>query len=372
MEYLAAHKATSQLLLSYFEVKYQLPYDHFIFELHRMWMGNKAVEDHLNFYFIVPKLDKFKPLFDVLSGKFDNTQFYKLLNVRKNPFYKREENHYILCDQNILLEKAYYQFINDFWFDHVKGSKRADGKDFSMQDYKSIIGYFFETYVNDKIRYSFARAKNYVIKTFDELKFGNASKEMGDVYLRQENKVILAEVKSTSLYDNEKYGGNIDALYKNNRQKFFDSFGVDQLVNNIRNLEQNALDIDKGLKDCKKIRVWPLIIFNEKAFQTPMMAQIFNKRFQELLAGYVNKRVHIYPLTLVHVSDLETMESVLHQKPDKIWDLLTSNFTQKINFIPPFYITLNRNQVKANYGRVREKVVPLFDKYGPPKQDTDP
>lgn len=371
MEYLAAHQDIGPMLYTYFEDIYQLPYDHFIFELHRMWMANKNAETHLDFYYILRDNDQFKRLFDTLSQEFKSDQFFKLLNIRKNPFYKREENHYLLIDQNILLEKAYYQFINDFWFDKVKATKKTGGGSVTMQDYKSVIGYFFENYVEDKINYSFSNAPKYQIKTFDELKYDNGGKELGDVYIRHHEKVVLAEVKSTSLYDNERYGGNVDALYKNNRNKFFETYGVDQLANNIKNLDQNIMGIDDGLIQRKKIKLWPVIIFNEKAFQTPVMAQVFNVRFQELMTDFNSKKYTIFPLTLMHISDLETMESELNTDPNKLWSLLQSNYNPKLPFIPPFYITLNRNNIKANYGRIREKVIPLFDKYGPEKSEQE-
>lgn len=365
MEYLSNNNDTRELINEYFQEKYNITYDHFVFELHRMWMANKIERKDLRFYYIVPEDDKYKSLFDVLSDKYSNDQYIKLLNIRKNPFLKREKNHYILTDQSILLDKSYYQFINDFWFDKVNTAKKTNGKPFKMQDYKSIIGYFFESYVNSKVRFSFAHAKDFIIKTFEELKVkGKLESEIGDIYIRHEAKIILGEVKSTSIYDNEKYGGNVDALYKNDREAFFKVFGIDQLVNNLLNLEENIKSIDPNLKHIKKIRIWPVIVFNERVFQTPMMAQIFNKRFKEVLIQHPNKNIYIYPLTLIHISDLETMESVLNKNPNKIWDLLSSNFKQKINFIPPFYITLNRQNVKANYQRIKEKLMPLFNTYG--------
>lgn len=367
MEYLTAHQDLGPMLKTYFTEIYQLQYDHFIFELHRMWMANKNAESHLDFYYILRENDPFKRLFDSLSQRFKSDQFYKLLNIRKYPFYKRENNHYMLIDQNILLEKAYYQFINDFWFDKVKTTKKTAGGYVTMQDYKSVIGYFFESYVKDKISYSFVNASKYIIKTFDELKYDQGGKELGDIYIRHHEKVLLAEVKSTSLYDNERYGGNVDALYKNDRNKFFETYGVDQLAANIKNLDENIRAIDDGLIQRRKIKLWPVIIFNEKAFQTPVMAQVFNARFQELMAGFASKKYKILPLTLMHISDLETMESELHSSPDRLWPLLKANYNFKLPFTPPFYITLNRNNIKANYGRILEKVIPLFEKYGPEK-----
>lgn len=282
MDYLAENNDTKEHLTDYFrQKKYNVTYDRFIFELYRMWIANKGHQEHLSFYYIVPESDPFKHLFDVLSEHFESPETFKLLNSRKNPFYKRDvkNNHYVLVDNSILLEKAYQQFINDFWFDKLSESKMANGKAFTMQDYKSIIGYFFEFYVNDILRFSFKNARNYVIKTFDELKFGKSIDEAGDIYIRQENKIILAEVKSTALYDKEKYSGNVDAMYKSNRSKFFKDFGIDQLVNNLTNIEHNFKTIDLCLQARKKLRIWPVIVVNERAFQTPLMAQIFNNRF---------------------------------------------------------------------------------------------
>jgi len=120
--------------------------------------------------------------------------------------------------------------------------------------------------------------------------------------------------------------------------------------------------IDIGLVDCKKILVYPAIIVNEKAFQTPFMTMIFNYRFKELLKEQ-GKNIHVYPLTLIHVSELEQMEHYLYTNPDKLWDLLSSNFNQKGDVIPPFYITLNRNYVRYNYNRISKTIYQLLGKY---------
>jgi hypothetical protein len=105
-----------------------------------------------------------------------------------------------------------------------------------------------------------------------------------------------------------------------------------------------------------------VIIFNDKALQSPLMAQIFNKRFRELLGDDRKKGVYIYPLTLVHIGDVEQMQGVLHKNPNRLWELLTYNF--RTNFLPPFFNTLNRNEVKHDYSLVRKRVVPIFDKFG--------
>lgn len=171
MDYLAQDEMIRPHLIAYFQKVYGIPYDHFIFELHRMWMANKTEPDHLSFYYSVDPNSRAIPLFEALSSHYASNEPQKLLNIRKNPFFKRENSHYMLTDLTILLDKAYYQFINDFWFDQLKGQQKPDGQALTMQDFKSVIGYFFESYVADKLNFAFRYARGYVLRKFDELKF---------------------------------------------------------------------------------------------------------------------------------------------------------------------------------------------------------
>jgi len=67
--------------------------------------------------------------------------------------------------------------------------------------------------------------------------------EITDIYIRFNNKIFLAEVKSTGLYDEEN-SGDINALYKNNRDTFFKSFGVNQILNSIATLKDRIKIVD--------------------------------------------------------------------------------------------------------------------------------
>jgi len=112
----------------------------------------------------------------------------------------------------------------------------------------------------------------------------------------------------------------------------------------------------------KNIRIWPVIVFNDKTLQSPLMAHVFDKRFRELLGDYKKKGIYIYPLTLIHVGDLEQMQGTIHKNPNRLWELLTNNF--RSNFLPPFYNTLNRNNIKHDYSVVRKRFAPIFDVFG--------
>lgn len=363
MEYLNKHDEFGVHLKAYVDKTYSCSFDYFIYEIMRMYLANKHEITSFDFYYIVD--NESNVLLDLLSRTYNITDISKLLSIRKYPLYKSTEKSYILTDNILLLEKLYNQFTNDFWFDYLKNLDKEDGtKLFNIKKYKSVIGYFFETYIRELIDYSFSMAKFYSILQFAELKIrfrGNLI-EIADLYIRFNSKIILGQVKSTTIYDNEKYAGEIDKLYKNDRNKFFASFGVDQLVNSIKILNDAMPSLDDKFPHNKSINIFPIIIFNEKALQTPFMGQIFQDRFTELLKGFNNNKIYIYPLSLIHVSDLENLQDFLVNTPNKIWDLLKYHCREP-KFMPPFFNSINRKDIRPNYKKTMTLFKKLIPKY---------
>lgn len=362
MEYLSKHPEVGSLFNEYMQDTYQMPYDQFIYEVTSMLMANNIdgvgnIHDEVSdrvldvsfFYQVQPKDED---LFETLSKRIPVLYPERLISIKKYPFYKGKQGEYFLVDPVLLREKCYSQLINDFWFDKIKPAVNADGtKYMSIDRYRSVIGYFFEHYLKSVIQYSFQNGKYFVVKLFDELKLKNAKKqeiELADVYIRDKKRVFVGQVKTTGLYDTEKYAGDINAFYKNNRNAFFKSFGIDQLVESIKNLEELAPKIDKSFPAGKGYHIYPAIIVNEKAMQTPLMAEIFNIRFRELIEPYLSPKVSIYPVTVIHINDWERMQGALHKMPGFLWDLLDYN-RRDIRFIPPFYNTLDIQNVKPDH-----------------------
>jgi len=363
MEYLDNHDEVGEYFKDYFNKTYSFLYDYFVYETMGMYLANKHENAAFDFYYNVGNGST--ALFDLLSKTYNSTDIPKLLSIRKYPFYKSTEKSYILTDNILLLEKLYNQFINDFWFDYLKHATKEDGtKLFDIKKYKSIIGYFFETYIREIIDYSFNKAKYYSILQFEELKTtyqGNLI-EIADLYIRYNSKIILGQVKSTTLYDNEKYAGNVDEFYKNDRNKFFASFGIDQLVNSIKILNDAMPMLDSKFPHNKSLKIFPTIIFNEKALQTPLMGKIFQDRFTELLKDFKSNKIYIYPLCLVHVSDLESLQDFLFDKHNEIWDLLKFHCREP-KFMPPFFNSINRKDIRPNYKRTMTLYENLIPKY---------
>ncbi len=366
IDYFLNKSGLSNEVESYFKETYGIEPHHFIFQLMNMYIANNRENPELNFFYLIP--DGHQSLFDKLSKRIANKETYKLISIRKSPFIKVGNLKYLIGDNSFLIEKAYSQFLNDFWFDRVKHLKDGKGKPkYTINLYRSEFGYFFEKYLSQVLTKSFENCKYSKLLMFDHLKINTAKGqiEIADVYFRYSSKILLGQVKSGSIYDKEKFGGSVESLYKNDRNKFFENFGVNQVIDSLTNMDKYVQKLDAKFPKGHTYEVYPCIIVNDKAFQTPLMPDTFNIRFQELLRNFNIKKVRVNPLTVLHINDLERLEDSLNKNPKEIWELLKINHKDK-RFIPPFYSIINRKWKGRQYPpRVLELFKSLIHKYKP-------
>jgi hypothetical protein len=366
LDYFEKNETYSKEITSYFQEKYGIEPKHFLFLLLSIYISNDNENADHNFYYRVTEgHDK---LFNLLSKRDKNAETHKLLSIRKNPFIKVGNREYLIADNTFLLEKIYNQFLNDFWFDRIKVIKdQNNNSKYNIEHFRGSFGYFFESYLTKILIRSLENYKHSKLLMFDDLKIkkGKNLIEIADIYFRYGNKILLGQVKSGNIYDKEKYGGDVESLYKKDRNKFFENFGVNQLILSLQNMDSEIQSLDTKFPKNHSYEVFPCIIINDKALQTALMAETFNKRFQELLVDFNIKKVKVNPLALISIGDFEKLEDHLFQKPKEIWDLLRYNYKNK-GIIPPFYFTLNRNIKNKEYPK---KVMDIFNeliaKYNP-------
>lgn len=364
LKYFQNHKDYSQALKNFFSKQYSVEPDEFILHILSIYLSNDNENPQHNFFYYLNNVDD--GFFSNLSLRIKNTETFKLLNIRKNPFIQLEPKKFLLTDNTFLLEKSYFQFINDFWFDELKSFKDEKGINiFNIHKYRSDFGYFFESYIGTILKNIFQNYKHSKLILFDDLKintkFGEI--EIADVYFRYNNKVLVGQVKSGNIYDTEKYGGDVINLYKNGREAFFKNFGVNQIVDSIKNIDEFILYVDQKYPKGHQLKFYPCIIVNDKALQTPLMADVFNKRFKELLPDIGINKLLIKPLSIIHVSDLEKLEESLHENPIEFWNYFDDNHRDK-QYIPPFYISVYRKWKNRKYpNRIIELYKQLINKY---------
>lgn len=359
----------------YFDEKYKISFDQFIYELLSMYYANNRdgknnITNEITgetldttFYYTVKGEDA--PLFEELSKVFKSDVIERLISIKKYPFHKSSDGQFLLMDNILLLDKSYYQFINDFWFDCIRIIKDEHGKEkYNISQYRATIGYFFENYVKEIFDYCFNENKYHVVKMFDELKIKseNGDIELADVYVRYHKKIFIAEVKSTGFYDDQKYTGSLNEMYRDNREGFFNSFGVGQIVKSITNLSAFIKQIDPGFPEDRNCHIFPAVIVNEKALQTPLMAEIFNERFNEMISELKFEKLILHPLSIIHISDLEQMEDHLQISSSEFWRILKYHLRNP-DFIPTFYNSLNRLDIKTSFKKTMTLFKELTIKY---------
>lgn len=366
LEFLSNHPLYGNEIDHYFNDIVKIPKDKFIFNLLALTMANKSKDDNSAFVYKTDEADSF---LEYLSDKkISNNKPATLLSTKKTPFYKDSDNLYIVLDLNFLMSKSYYFFINDFWFDYLKPQKNRDNTDkFSFKNYRGVFGLFFESYVQEIMLNSFHYLKYPKPLLFDDLKIntGNGDIEVADIYIRHNKKVLVGQVKSSSIYDKEKFSGEIDKLYRQDREQFFKDFGVNQTLQSIKDILTHSKSFDSDLLISKKITFYPIIVVNEKLFQTPLLSNLLHRRFQELLIKENFGKHKINPLVVIHVADLEYLNNSLSDKSIKIWDLLDKHIEKIQNTImPPFILTsdkyINPNAISK---KALERIKSIVRKY---------
>ncbi len=370
INYLLNNSALKNEVVEYFKESYDIDPLHFVHHILSMYFGNNRENSNYNFFYYLKDRSGF--LFEKLSRQIENNETYKLLTIRKSPFIKVDKNSYLLTDNSLLVEKVYSQFLNDFWFDKIKKAINDNGKlKFTFKYYRSIFGLFFEKYLSESLRKCFENFKYSKLLMFENLKVQTkrGEIEIADVYLRSKNKILLGQVKSNSIYDKEKFSASTEVLYKRNRNQFFSDFGVNQIFDSLTKMDEYIIDIDPGFPKGHSYTIYPCLIVNDKVFQTPLMSNAFNIRFQELLKGFNIKKVKVRPLTVIHISDIEGLEEYLNKDPKMIWELLKTNHEEK-NYIPPFHFTTNQKIKERKYPkRIFDLYENLISKYSPKQED---
>ena len=341
---------------NYFETNYKLHPHGFLASIIASYMPPPNTPEEVQFYTkVVGKVPRY---LKTLSKRYQQNQNHKLLNIRKGPIYRDKDNQFLLMDNNCLVDKVYKQLIMDFWFDDLKNKNLV-----SFAEYKSIIGHFVHHYCYDIFKYSFRNYKGAILKCGSELEYksNKGNKELCDIYLRYNKRIMLCEIKSNTIYDDAKYGKSLEALYNGDRSRFFKNFGLNQLINAIKNLNELA-NIDPSFNINKNLIIYPIIIFDDKTLNTPLMSYVFNKRFLELISGIeLQKHIKIKKLSLCSVNDWELLKYSF-KKPNKIWSILEQH-TKNKQFLQPFYDTLSKLKLNRIYKQNIDRLKEIMKEY---------
>jgi len=179
--------------------------------------------------------------------------------------------------------------------------------------------------------------------------------ELADLYGRNNRKIILGQIKSTGIYSDQQYG-TAQSLFRNTQDYFYKVFGLDQLITSLKYLRDHPEKFDDQFPIKKTVQVFPVLIVNEKIFQTALMPAMFHLQFKEILSKEGFEFFDVKPLTIIHINDLERVCFHIGKKNEDLWELLKANYTGSI-FPKPFNLTLNRRKLNPDYESAKTVIV---------------
>ncbi len=281
-------------------------------------------------------------IFNFLSrrGLVVSSHTMEISEIKKSPVYfDKGKGCYLLLDSLLLAEKLYESFINDFWFDHMKGK-------LNIAEYRGYIGRYFEEYCFKVLQGGFINKSEYLLKSGKELiiETPNGQIELADGLLLKDSNVCLFEFKSSGVYTDQKQSTEL-SLYRSNPEQFYESFGISQLANGIINLRDRPGVFKVNLEHKEKINVFPILVVNEKVAMNPYLIGILNDKLREFLKGNSLGNLTIFYLTVFHVSDLESLCSGIDRTPYSIFEVCNINSFGAI-FPRPVGVTMNRLGIK--------------------------
>ena len=289
-------------------------------------------------------------IFDFLSVPRSKigTRKLEFLSIKKKPFYKNTESLYSLLDSQFLIEKTYDLFVNDLWFDYLSRDLNAvEERTRALNIYRTTVGYFFESYIREILTIALDKYRYPPLKCFDDLKSSKDGIELADIYLRHNKKILLGEAKSGAINAQQMYSNYSDEFYKNNIDKFYDDFGLNQLTKYLVRLRDRGREFDDKFPDGKIVQVFPILLFAERSLRSGLFAESFAERFKKMYDPKDYPRFDIRPLCMIHIEEFEYVCGYLQQRGSKdldLFDLIRLNHNGLV-YPQSFTTTLNKLRI---------------------------
>jgi hypothetical protein len=235
-------------------------------------------------------------------------------SLRDKFVLKISEGEYMILNHNLLIDKIYQGLQFDFCKTLIKnGALNKKGKKIKdFEEYKSILGNeFSETHLFYKIIEKVIETKNYTKLSGEKIKEKTGEGEP-DYYIRDNNNLLLFEMKDVILNANTKQSDDINKIHDEICNKICkddgkDRKGVGQLLHNAdRFYKGEFLALDTCNTDV--VSVYPVIVVNDSAFNANGVSnlifresEIFLESKYPHLKGKVNKPILIHLDALIYL-----------------------------------------------------------------------
>ena len=229
---------------------------------------------------------------------------------RRYPLLKVSENRIICVDFSFLFDKLQ---TGAFWIirDHLK-----DRKERGIFD--RLWGDAFEDYATSIIKRGinsqnlFRRDRLIIRPEYDH----KQQAECSDAVVCCDNTLVLLECKASILSAHAKFSGDFETFSNNIKPV---KKGIEQLSNAIQQLGnrcQSQRHVVKGLDLCKVKKIYPVLVLSDRVCSALLMNRFLNSEFESLRQnGSIVKHLKVMPLTVLTITDLESLEPYISDKP---------------------------------------------------------
>lgn len=241
-------------------------------------------------------------------------------HLREKPILRFNDGTYCIPNFNFLIDK----FRNGLLFDFYYGS--GLNSDILFKDFKNDFG---DNYSEKQLFYGLM---DEMVRDHPNIKMLKSNQDIGhdfDLYLRIDNKILLFEFKDYLMNDKTKNSG-VEKIQKYINEHFVSNErsrpkGVTQLINVINQLKDNVNcfeDIESCGIDKKRLIIFPIIVFSDKAFSIPVLNQHLSSIFKSQMGTQHGNFYMVYNPVMIHINTIIEQIDFLKIKSSNILKLL--------------------------------------------------
>jgi len=244
-------------------------------------------------------------------------------SMRNRPVYRVADNTYVVLFVNFYIDKLFQSFV----FDLAKVLKKHEYET-QISGFPALKRQIAFVFSEKCLFYTIMNGcfSKYATLLYNgEYLHSIIGDGEPDFYIRHKSRVIIFEYKDVILSANIKHSGKFEDIYLELLEQFEKSTiekgskktkkkpapkGITQLINTIERVLPSIHTNPKIDKcDLKKLYVYPVIVYQDCAFETNGVNYILNKRFAELLKNRTtNDKYSVKGLVMININTLIQIE----------------------------------------------------------------
>lgn len=268
--------------------------------------------------------------------------------LKNNPIYFIDKEHFSIVNYFFVIDKFYRS--TKFKLKEIYNNKPE-----LKEEYGDFFGFFnkkfSEEFLMKNVLDNIFHRKFHIKKTPYNIELDGEP----DYYIRYNKSIFLFENKDVLVSKTIKSSANISDLNKFLYSRFVKDgskpIGIGQLINSINDINNKRFRFDDFVNEKKNFKIYPILLIQDRIFQTPGINYRLNKWFKENLKIEINNNNNVKDLTVIDIDTLIFCTSYFKKKD--------SNFKILLDYHLDLMTTLkkmNTNDIKLNFKRFKSNI----------------